>query len=81
MSTSDGEAVAAEKKFIFQEVSAKNGTNINSLFFKDIFTQIKEKYNLVEGEGMAGNEDQQPKVEEIKLDTPRNSGKKKGCCK
>jgi hypothetical protein len=41
--------------FIFHEVSAKNGTNINNLFYKEIFNQIKNKFYLAGGE--ANNED------------------------
>ncbi len=85
--------LAKEKNFIFQEVSAKNGTNINNLFYKDIFTQIKLKYNIsgeegnndIANNGNRGNLFQFNKfnfLEEIKLDTPRNGGSgKKGCCK
>ncbi len=47
MATSEGEALAQEKNFIFQEVSAKTGANINNLFYKDIFAQISRKYKLL----------------------------------
>jgi hypothetical protein len=30
-------------------VSAKNGVNINTLFYKDIFEQIAKKFNLGNG--------------------------------
>ncbi len=43
---SEAEALAKEKKFIFHEVSAKTGANINSLFYKDIFDQIILKFKV-----------------------------------
>jgi Ras-related protein Rab-6A len=39
-------AVAKEKKFIFHEVSALSGENINSLFYKDIFDQIVNQFRV-----------------------------------
>ncbi len=57
VSTAEGEALANEKNFIFQEVSAKTGVNINNLFYKDIFTQISLKYKLNEtNDDLAQNE-------------------------
>ena len=40
VSTEEAISVAKEKSFIFQEVSALSGANINSLFYKQIFDQI-----------------------------------------
>lgn len=40
VSTEEAVSVAKEKGFIFQEVSALCGANINSLFYKQIFDQI-----------------------------------------
>lgn len=48
VSVSEAEALAKEKGLIFQEVSAKSGLNVNTLFYKDIFDQIARKYNLGE---------------------------------
>jgi len=50
ISTFEGETLAKDKNFLFQEVSAKNGTNINTLFYKEIFNQIKNKFYLSGGE-------------------------------
>lgn len=38
----EGEAMAKANKQIFQEVSAKNGINVNNLFYRDIFDQISK---------------------------------------
>ncbi len=43
---SDAEAFAKEHNFIFHEVSAMTGVNINSLFYKDIFDQIIVKFRM-----------------------------------
>lgn len=56
VSTEDGQSLAGDKNFIFQEVSAKNATNINTLFYKEIFNQIKIKYYLAGPESQAEEE-------------------------
>ena len=42
----DGASLAKEKNFIFHEVSALSGENINSLFYKDIFDQIVMQFRV-----------------------------------
>ncbi len=44
----EGETFSREKGFIFQEVSAKSGNNVNNLFYKDIFDEIARKLNINE---------------------------------
>lgn len=44
MSTEEGEAFAKEKKFLFQEVSAKTGENIGTLFNKDIADHVLSRF-------------------------------------
>lgn len=61
VSTSEGEAVASEKNFIFQEVSAKSGVNINNLFYKDIFTQMTIKFKLNDTNDEIGSSEQKSK--------------------
>ena len=39
----EAEIFSKEKGFIFQEVSAKSGSNVNNLFYKDIFDEISRK--------------------------------------
>ena len=55
VSYSEGEATANERNFIFEEVSAKTSSNINTLFC-DIFAQISKKFNLVGSEAHEVNE-------------------------
>ena len=45
----EGETFSKERGFIFQEVSAKSGNNVNNLFYKDIFEEIARKLNVNEG--------------------------------
>ena len=44
----EAEIFSKEKGFIFQEVSAKSGSNVNNLFYKDIFEEIARKLNINE---------------------------------
>lgn len=46
VSTEEAEAVANEKNFIFQEVSAKTGSGINTLFQQEIYGRIARVLNL-----------------------------------
>ena len=39
----EAEIFSKEKGFIFQEVSAKSGSNVNNLFYKEIFEEISKK--------------------------------------
>ena len=40
--------MAKEKNYLFKEISAKDGTNVNDLFYIDIFDKISKNYGLVE---------------------------------
>ena len=40
--------MAKEKDFIFKEISAKDGSNVNDLFYTDIFDKISKMYGLVD---------------------------------
>jgi hypothetical protein len=50
VSFEEGQAMANEKDFIFNEVSAKEGTNINKLFYEQIFEKISKKFGIAEPE-------------------------------
>jgi GTPase SAR1 family protein len=41
----EAQSYAKEKQFIFQEVSAKTGINVNTLFYKDILERISKQYH------------------------------------
>jgi hypothetical protein len=86
VSSQEGEALAKEKGYIFQEVSAKSGANINNLFYQDIFAQIGRRFNIM---GEEDNTNVNSGVEQhgdmgIKLgdNQAMNLGekKKKKCC-
>ena len=44
VSTEEGKKFALEKNLIFQEVSAKNGTNFEELFYNQIFEAVYNKF-------------------------------------
>lgn len=46
VSRDEAASLAKEKNFIFHEVSALSGENINSLFYKDIFDQIVNQFRV-----------------------------------
>jgi hypothetical protein len=75
--------LAKEKGYIFQEVSAKQGTNINNLFYQDIFTQIGRKFNIIEEEGNPGVNNPEQQNDNFRIDSNRNNTtttNKKKCC-
>lgn len=47
VSSEEGQKSAKDQQFLFKEVSAKEGTAINDLFYVDIFDKISRKYGLV----------------------------------
>lgn len=55
MTKDEGETFSREKGFIFQEVSAKSGNNVNNLFYKDIFDEIARKLNINEFNAESNN--------------------------
>lgn len=77
--------MAKEKDFIFKEVSAKDGNNINELFYVEIFDKISKKYGLAEPEEDKNNRmNTDPnKKNAFKIgdkDTTIKPKKKKKCC-
>ncbi len=44
MTYEEGEALAKENKFLFQEASAKTGENVSTLFNKEIADQIVQRF-------------------------------------
>jgi len=52
-----------DKNYIFQEVSAKSGVNINTLFYKDIHDAIINKFKIgVESTNINVNQDNKTEV-------------------
>ena len=87
MDCEEGKNLSKEKGYIFKEVSAKTGFNIEALIFKDIFEQLASKFNI---EGGVVNENSvrisEPTNNEdpgkIKLEnqTQEENVTKKKCC-
>lgn len=85
--TEEGEALAKEKKFIFQEVSAKTGENIGTLFNKDIAELVSARYLSPQevvaedpGKDNSVNNNDSNRVIDL-ADRQTNPNKNKGCCK
>ena len=54
----EAEDFAKEKGFLFYEVSAKTGKNINDLFEKKIFPEMVIKYNIIERNIQEGSDNE-----------------------
>ena len=79
----EAEDFATEKGFLFYEVSAKTGDNVQDLFNTRIFPEMARKYNIGEEEEEgAENGDQNNKNDNkgIKLNDNKVPKKKGGCC-
>ena len=79
----EAEDFANEKGFLFYEVSAKTGENVEDLFEKKIFPEMARKYNIgdEEEEGGEGGETAQNRNDGgIKLGNNNQAPKKKGGC-
>ena len=79
----EAEDFATEKGFLFYEVSAKTGEQIEDLFNTRIFPEMARKYNIGEEEEEGGeNGDQNNKNENkgVKLSDNKPAKKKGGCC-
>ena len=79
----EAEDFANEKGFLFYEVSAKTGENVEDLFEKKIFPEMARKYNIgdEDEEGGEGGETAQNRNDGgIKLGNNNQAPKKKGGC-
>ena len=83
----EGIAFAKERDFIFKEVSAKDGSNINDLFYVEILNKISKKFGLGESEEEVqpqqnGEEKGKGKIKISSLKESKNEKtKKRRCCK
>ena len=83
VSKKEAEDFATEKGFLFYEVSAKTGEQIEDLFNIRIFPEMARKYNIGEEEEEGGeNAEQNNKNENkgVKLNGDNRPAKKKGGC-
>ena len=90
----EGKKFAEENKFMFEEVSAKNGNNFETLFEVKIFEAIYKKYKSefdkrekMEYDDNANyetkevtNNPNENKVKLEKINNNQNAKKKKKCC-
>ena len=79
----EAEDFAIEKGFLFHEVSAKNGDQVQELFTTKIYPEMARKYNIGEGEeenGQSNEQNNQNDTKGVKLDSNNTSAKKKGGC-
>ena len=72
----EAENFANENGFLFSEVSAKTGDQIQDLFEAKLFPEMVRKFNIGDEEE-EGNEEQN---QGVKLDEPYVAPKKGGCC-
>ena len=84
VSTKEAEDFAKANDFLFFEVSAKNGTNVQELFNSNIFPTMAKKFNIEGdedgGEQEGGGDNKQEKDNNIKLGEKGEKKKKGGCC-
>ena len=79
----EAEDFATEKGFLFHEVSAKTGEQVQELFTTKIFPEIARKYNIGDEEenGQSNEQNNENDVKGVKLDSnSKPSKKKEGCC-
>ena len=72
----EGQKVAQENDFIFQEVSAKTGEGFSDLFYKNLFEKIRTKFR-------PGGQQPSTEVNDIKLnleDDKKKTQNKRICC-
>ena len=72
----EGQKFAEERKFIYQEISAKSGIGFSDLFYKKLFEQIRIKFRP--GGGQASSEINDIKFN-IDQDDNKAKSKKKWC--
>ena len=79
----EAEDFATEKGFLFYEVSAKTGEQIEDLFITRIFPEMARKYNIGEEEeegGETGDQNNKNDNRGVKLNDNKTAKKKGGCC-
>ena len=79
VSHKEAEDFASEKGFLFHEVSAKTGEEVQELFTSIIFQEMARKFNIGEEEE-AKNEQEGENKNNVKLNANIDGPKKKGGC-
>ena len=79
VSTKEADEFANSKGFLFHEVSAKTGEEIQELFTTNIFPEMAKKFNIGDGEEEVKNEQEASKNVVLNQNSD-GLNKKKGCC-
>ena len=79
VSHKEAEDFASEKGFLFHEVSAKTGDEVQELFTSVIFPEMARKFNIGDEEE-AKNEQEGENKNNVKLNQNMDGPKKKGGC-
>ena len=80
VSNKEGEEFAAQKAFLFHEVSAKTGEEIQELFTEIIFPEMARKYKIGDEDEEERNESEGNDNKNVKLGQNVEAPKKKGGC-
>ena len=86
VSYNEGQKLANEKNIIFEEVSAKNGTNFNNLFnnklFEAIYKKFKKKFDDIDNNQSNNYNYENTEINNIKFkqENLKNNLKKRKCC-
>ena len=76
VSIEEGQKIAEENNFIFQEVSAKTGSGFSELFYKNLFEEIRTKFR-------PGGQQPSTEIKDIKFNIEEDKKKtqnKRRCC-
>ena len=76
----EAEDFAAEKRFLFHEVSAKTGDEVQELFTTIIFPEMAKKYNIGDEDEEVKNGQEGDNNKNVKLNQNLDGPKKKGGC-
>ena len=80
VTSKEAENFASEKGFLFHEVSAKTGAEIQELFVNIIFPEMARKYNIGDEEEEGKEEHEGNDNNKVVLGQDVNQNKKKGGC-
>lgn len=76
ISFEEGQNIANERNFVFEEVSAKTGENVESLFINKIFPEIALKFDFFNKHTKKDDKNYSSNNEKIKITDPNNNSNK-----
>ena len=80
VSSKEAQQFANERGFLFHEVSAKTGEEVQELFTSVIFPEMARKYNIGDADEEAKKEQEGENKGKVVLNNNEGNGKKKGGC-